>query len=124
MKALSGVSNIEHLGHVAPQETLQVIADASLLLSTSDEEGYPSVFLEAWTAGTPVVSLTVDPDAVIQQKGLGAVTGNVDRTVREITRLLDTPEEREEMAKRALEHIRVVHSEDSAVQAFESAVKK
>ena len=122
VNALSAIPNIKHLGHVDPQTTLRVIADASLLLSTSDEEGYPSVFLEAWSAGTPVVSLTVDPDEVIQRKVLGVVTGNVDRAVREIASLLEKPEKREEMANCAREHIRTVHSEDAAVQAFESAV--
>ncbi len=119
---LSGISNIEHLGHVPPQKTLQVIAGASLLLSTSDEEGYPSVFLEAWSAGTPVVSLYIDPDEVIQQKALGVVTGSVDGAVKEISRLLDAPEEREEIGKQAREHIRAVHSVDAAVQAFESGL--
>jgi len=123
ISGLRAVPNIEYLGHVPPEKTQQIIANASLLLSTSDDEGYPSVFLEAWSAGTPVVSLTIDPDEVIQRKGLGVVSGNVDRAVRDINTLMGVPERREEMGIRARQHIREVHSDDAVMKAFESAIK-
>ncbi len=122
VKELSAIANIRHLGHVDPKKTLNVIAEASILLSTSDEEGYPSVFLEAWSAGTPVVSLTVDPDEIIKRKRLGIVAGSVDRAVKELIKLLNSPEARQEMADRARQHIMTAHSEDAAVHAFQRAV--
>ena len=73
VSALQAQSNIEYLGKVAPAKSIEIIANASLLLSTSDEEGFPSTFLEAWASGTPVISLKLDPDALIQKHQLGAV---------------------------------------------------
>ena len=72
-----------------PEQTLKVIGDASLLLSTSDGEGFPSVFLEAWAAGTPVVSIQIDPDHKIRDGELGVVAGTVDGAVDAVRSLDD-----------------------------------
>ncbi|HMF58718.1 MAG TPA: glycosyltransferase family 4 protein, partial [Vicinamibacterales bacterium] len=52
--ALQAQPNIEFVGTMAPQKARQIIADAAMLLSTSDAEGFPNTFLEAWSSGTPV----------------------------------------------------------------------
>ena len=52
-----------------PNEAMQVIADAALLLCTSDEEGFPNMFTQAWASGTPIVTLKVDPDNIIEKMG-------------------------------------------------------
>ena len=80
IQRLQKVPNIRYLGHVAPARAIEVIGSAALLLSTSDAEGFPSVFVEAWAHGTPVVTLKIDPDQVIAQNGLGAVSGGVERS--------------------------------------------
>ena len=48
VSALRAQPNVEYLGKVPPDKSIEIIANASLLLSTSDEEGFPSTFLEAW----------------------------------------------------------------------------
>ena len=41
LQALRAITNIDYRGQVAPEEAMEAIADAALLLSTSDEEGFP-----------------------------------------------------------------------------------
>ncbi len=117
-----GCQNIDFRGQVAPREAERVIAEAAALLCTSDEEGFPNTFLQAWSHGTPVVTLQVDPDSTIKRFDLGAVTGTGDTAVERLKGLLKSPEEREGIAARACEYIAAHHGEDVVVKAVEQAV--
>lgn len=121
---LKTLPNVQYLGQVAPSKTLEIIGNAAMLLSTSELEGFPSVFLEAWAAGTPVVSLKIDPAHVIKRKGLGLVSGTMDQTVTDITTLMQSPAQRQEMATKTRQHVWEAHSEDAAIRAVESAISK
>jgi len=123
VNALRAQPNIEFLGTVPPQKTLETIANASMLLSTSDEEGFPSVFLEAWSGGTPVISLKIDPDRIIQENGLGAVVGNIDNAVCEINALLDSHTHRDEIAKHARRFVAANHTESAVAKVFQRALQ-
>lgn len=122
MGQLRTLPNVDYRGHVDPAQVLKVIGESSLLLSTSDGEGFPSVFLEAWAAGTPVVSLQIDPDQKISKGGLGAVTGTVESSVDALTVLMSSVERRQHMGIMARKHVEDVHNPTSAVLAFEAAV--
>ena len=120
---LRSLPNVDYRGHVAPEQTVKVIGDANLLLSTSDGEGFPSVFLEAWAAGTPVVSIQIDPDHKIRNGGLGVVADTVDGAVDAVRSLMTVTQRGQDMGMRARRHVEEMHSPAAAVRAFESAVK-
>jgi glycosyltransferase involved in cell wall biosynthesis len=122
LRQLRSLPNVDYRGHVAPEETLKIIGNASLLLSTSDGEGFPSVFLEAWAAGTPVVSLQIDPDHKIANHGLGVVAQTIQGAADAVSSLMAVPQHREDMGARARRHVEETHSPGAAVRAFESAV--
>lgn len=123
VKELKALPNVQYLGQVAPGKTLEVIGNSAMLLSTSELEGFPSVFLEAWASGTPVVSLKIDPDGVIQRKSLGVVSGTIKDVIRDIPHLMQSIERREEMACRGRKHIQESHSEEAAIRAIKMAIK-
>ena len=122
MQALRSLPNVESLGQVSPAKAQQIIADAAVLLSTSNVEGFPNTFLQAWSSGTPVVSLQIDPDRIIERAGLGAVSGNVGGAIKDMYRLMDSPKQRDEMALRAQQHIAENYSEAVVIRAFKLAV--
>lgn len=122
MAQLRSLPNVDYRGHVAPQQALKIIAEGNLFLSTSDGEGFPSVFLEAWGAGTPVVSLQIDPDHKIRDYGLGMVTDTVEGTIEAVRSLMTSPERCQDMGVRARRHVEDVHSPVAAVRAFETAI--
>lgn len=124
VNTLRAQPNIEFLGQVPPQTALEVIAHAAMLLSTSDVEGFPNVFLEAWSGGTPVVSLKIDPDRIIEREALGTVPGTVESAVAEIEALMDSELRRHEIAVRACRYVAEHHSEPAVTAAFNRAVQE
>ncbi len=122
-RALRSVPNVQHLGYVAPERAEEIIGAASLLLSTSDEEGFPNTFLQAWSAGTPVVSLTIDPDDAMRRGGFGVVPGGIDGAVPAMQALLESSGERQKMGLLARRHVETVHSEDAVVRAFQAILQ-
>lgn len=123
VQELRGQANIEFLGQVPPQKSHETISNAAVLLSTSDQEGFPNTFLEAWSTGTPVVSLKVDPDNIIQQKQLGTVARGVDRAAMDILSLIESPERRDDVATRAQRYITEAHSEGAVAADFNRVVR-
>jgi glycosyltransferase involved in cell wall biosynthesis len=119
---LRKTANIEYLGQVPPDKAQQLIAEAALLLSTSDTEGFPNTFVQAWSSGTPVVSLKIDPDRNIQRLGLGAVSHTVERAVADITALIDSSDRRDSIGSRARSFIVENHSAATVVRLFEDAL--
>jgi glycosyltransferase involved in cell wall biosynthesis len=119
----SGIPNIRYLGHVPPAEAIAVIGGAALLLSTSDGEGFPSVFLEAWAAGTPVVSLKIDPDELISRRRLGVLAKGIEGAVCDITALVSDVGRRQDIACRCRDYVAQAHSAEAVVSVVERALK-
>jgi glycosyltransferase involved in cell wall biosynthesis len=120
--ALKALPNVDYRGQVAPEKAHEIIANASVLLCTSEREGFPNIFLEAWASGTPVVSLKVDPDHIIERKSVGLVSGNVEKAIADLTALVNGPERREEIAARCRQHVAEAHSEAVAMAAIVRAI--
>jgi len=95
---------------------------ASALLCTSDLEGFPNTFLEAWSHGVPVVS-THDPDGLIEAHGLGAAVttdpGSIAATLRG---LLGSREAWSEASAQARRHYLAHHTVDRVMAAFEAVL--
>jgi glycosyltransferase involved in cell wall biosynthesis len=118
--ALQSLPNVEYRGQVSPDEASQVIAHAALFLSTSDEEGFPNTFLQAWSAGTPVVSLRIDPDQIIERYALGKVSCTAEQAIVDIKDLIGSPKTREAISSRARRYVANSHSSAAVVATFES----
>jgi glycosyltransferase involved in cell wall biosynthesis len=122
LRNLHSLQNIEHLGDVPHPRVLEIIASAMALVSTSDMEGFPNIFLEAWASGTPVISMRIDPDGVIRKEGLGFVSGNLDNAVSDVRNLLMSEEVFETISHKARAHAEMAYSGSAVVKAFEKTI--
>lgn len=121
--SLQELPNVKYLGQVDTQETQRIIAEANLLLSTSDGEGFPNTFLEAWSSRTPVISLTIDPDDAIHKNGLGAVTGNLEGAIAAIKNFMNSSSLRDDMGDRARQYVHLYHGESRIIDIIESSIR-
>jgi glycosyltransferase involved in cell wall biosynthesis len=90
--AASRIPNLVNVGALDYAKTSNYYSNAQLFLHTSAAEGFPNVFLQAWQAGIPVISLTSDPDSVIGRNSLGRVSHTPERAVTDIVEVLSNAE--------------------------------
>jgi glycosyltransferase involved in cell wall biosynthesis len=88
-------------GALEYRETNALYGRARVFVNTSDLEGFPNTYAQAWASGTPVVAF-FDPDGIIARHGLGATVTTREQMVEAVQRLA-----RDESAWRAA-HARCV----------------
>ncbi|PBN41619.1 glycosyltransferase family 4 protein [Sphingobium sp. D43FB] len=88
---LEALPNVKMVGYLRRTKVPDFLSKAIMLLSTSHYEGFSNTFLESWGAGTPIVaSRAVDPDSLIETRGLGRVAADPEalaQVVRETAAL-------------------------------------
>jgi glycosyltransferase involved in cell wall biosynthesis len=95
-------ANLHHLGPLASDRVNGLLAAALLHVHTCEPEGFSNVFIQAWHAGRPSVSLGFDPEGVIARLGLGAVCEDDERRFHaEVRRLVEDAVAREAAGARA-----------------------
>jgi glycosyltransferase involved in cell wall biosynthesis len=122
IEQLRELPNVDYRGQVSPEDAVRVVSEAAVLLSTSQEEGFPQTFLEGWSFGTPVVTIGIDPDRVIQDGSLGVVCADPEAAAAAVGGLVSDVGQRERMSRNVREYVARAHSPAAAVQAFERAV--
>jgi glycosyltransferase involved in cell wall biosynthesis len=86
----NGLSNVTVHGPLPREQVQMLFSKTACFLSTSDYEGFPNTFLEAWSYGVPIIS-TFDPDQVIVRHGLGSIAPDVQGLAAALRALLGDP---------------------------------
>ena len=111
-----------HLHGIIPHRDIhRFYRQAFALICTSHAEGFPNIFLEAWSHGLPVVS-TFDPDNIIARNNLGFVAKDAPGLIAGIRRLLDNPAEWQKISQSVREYYLLNHSEETVMDRIEKAL--
>ncbi len=112
-RAAAEVPNLELLSQRPRREVLQLVERAVAIVSTTDFEGMPNVFLEGWGRGVPSLALSCDPDGVIERHRLGGFAhGSQERLVELAAALWEQRHDQSEVALRCRGYIRDHHAPD------------
>jgi glycosyltransferase involved in cell wall biosynthesis len=109
MEEASQLPNVNVHGRAPASALANLYTGATLLACTSELEGFPTTFLEAWSLGVPVVT-TFDPDGVVASHGLGQVAVDVNDFVSKLIFLLADSPRRENFAAAARQYYQSNHS--------------
>ncbi len=109
--AARSLPNLELLPRRSRPEALAEMERAIAIVKTSEVEGMPNTFLEAWARGVPVLSLSVDPDDRIAERGAGLLAdGSMEHLIAGARQLQGDPEVRAAIGARGREFVRDHHS--------------
>jgi glycosyltransferase involved in cell wall biosynthesis len=90
-EAAAARPNVTFHGPLSYRDANAMYDRAKVFVNTSDVEGFPNSYLQAWIRGVPVVT-RFDPDGVVEREGLGVVVKSSARMAEAVGRLLsDTP---------------------------------
>jgi len=98
------VDNVEFLGFRPFDETEKLFDRAAVFINTSEHEGFPNTFLQAWRRGLPVVTY-FDPDNIVSGNRLGQKINSVVEAEDVIPKMCEQDPERSQ-------HIRNYFSEN------------
>lgn len=112
------LSNLRYEGFVPPDEIDRYYRKATMFVNTSEYEGFPNTFLEAWRFGVPVVSLHHTLDGLLSEGDVGLHAGSVDTLTQQVARLWDNPETAAELGHNGREYLRNQYSVDIAFEKY------
>lgn len=128
LEKVKQVSNLEFIGFVPFSKVNRYLQEASVFVNTSVREGFPNTFLQAWAYKTPVVSMAIDPDNVIQKYSLGFCSGSFENMVLDMKRLLESRDLQLEMGENGFRYVKREHNPEKIlaryINLFEEAQRR
>jgi glycosyltransferase involved in cell wall biosynthesis len=88
LRRIERVPNLQYLGARSQSEVNELLARSHVFVNTSQYEGFPNTFIQAWMREVPVVSLQVDPDRLLEQQGVGIVCDDSEQQLAAAVRSL------------------------------------
>jgi glycosyltransferase involved in cell wall biosynthesis len=115
----SRLPNVRFLGFVPFADTEDLFRHARVFVNSSTAEGFPNTFVQAARVGTPVLSLEVNPDGILQEADFGACAdGNPLLLARQLDRLLEDRQAWEGQSANGYQYFRREHDIETVVPAF------
>ena len=114
----STLPNLEFVGFVPHAEIEPYFDAARVLVNTSEREGFPNTFLQAWSRGIPTVGFC-DTGSVAAGRVVGCVEASLDDMSARLQVLMTDDVEWFEAGRHARKYVEQAHSVDAALVAYE-----
>lgn len=103
------MSNVTFMGFVPYSQVDEYFDNAAVLLNTSDSEGFPNTFLQAWSRAIVTVSF-VDCGARREGMPVGRIVSSVDQMIASISALMEDKVLRRQEGRWCNEYVERNHS--------------
>lgn len=114
------IENLDFVGYVPPEEIDDYYRRAFAVVNTSDYEGFPNVFLEAWRYATPVISLYFSLGGEIENNEVGFVSGDESTLRRDVEKVVEDTELRYHLGERSREYMKNQYSFEKLSEDYRS----
>ena len=112
------INNVQFLGFLPFWKTEEQFDQALLFVNTSESEGFPNTFLQAWARGVPTVSF-VDSGSRLDGKAIGLRVDSLDAMVATVSEQITNSSTRREEGRRCAEYVERNHSPEKIVELYE-----
>src|SRR5262249_3979860 len=117
-KACAALPNVEFTGFLPLAQVEQQFDRARVLVNTSEYEGMPNTFLQAWARGVPALA-TVDVGARLRDEAIYQKTDTVAEAAAEIERLFADELHFARASSRCREYFETSHSSSEVLARYE-----
>jgi glycosyltransferase involved in cell wall biosynthesis len=121
VKEAGELPNITVHGRLQRHEVANLYRGAACLISTSDYEGFPNTFLEAWSHALPIVS-TFDPDGLISSRQLGIIAHDAAGLAESVQSMLASDGLYAKLSASALSYYLENHTVEAVQPRFEQVL--
>lgn len=111
------IGNLTFHGRVPYHDVNDFYERARVFVNTSDSEGFPNSYLQAWRRGTPSVAF-FDPDSVIARHGLGHAAVGMDAMVEQVRRLASDERHWQENSRRCQHFMDEYYGDDRVLRPY------
>jgi glycosyltransferase involved in cell wall biosynthesis len=98
------IANVRFHGPVPYHEVGEYYERSRVFVGTSEIEGFPNTYLQAWSRGTPVAAF-LDPDQLIARNGMGRAVSTVSELCEAIVTLNSDARAWEAASRRSREYM-------------------
>ena len=117
VRRASGLPNVTFHGQIPYHEVNDYFANALVFMNTSDIEGFPNSYLQAWSRGTPVIAF-FDPDGLIAREGLGVAVRNMEEMRQAVKELISNRERWLAASERCVAFMRREYGDDRILAPY------
>jgi glycosyltransferase involved in cell wall biosynthesis len=114
--SIESTPRLEYWCRRTQTEVNQLLGQAHIFVNTSVQEGFPNTFIQSWMRDVAVVSLTVDPDGILERERVGIAAQTEEGLAVAVESLLDQKNLLAEYVKRGRDHAFARHSLDNATR--------
>lgn len=115
--------NVCFRGHVPYHDVPDAFRRSRVLINTSEIEGFPNTYLQAWAHGTPVIAF-FDPDGVIARERLGRAVHTADEMAAAIAEFTSDAALWRETSDRCLAYMAKEYGEDRTIAPYVEVIEE
>lgn len=115
--------NMKFLGRTDFDDVNKLFEHAKVYVCTSEIEGFPNTFLQAWSNNIPVVT-TFDPSDTVKKNGLGLCVDSYEELAATAKSLIEDYKKQQEIQQNIVEYFKISHNTDTMYERLILMIKE
>jgi glycosyltransferase involved in cell wall biosynthesis len=107
---INRLPNLKYRGELSINQVNTVLRESHILVNTSEYEGFPNTYIQAWMRKVPVVALNSDPDDIIKKNNIGFHSKTYGQMFEDVKNLIENKQLRERIGEKSSKFARTYFS--------------